>query len=596
MQDKSWVEKYRPQHCADLIGNEEAVASFTSWLRSWGKLAKTKKASLIVGPPGVGKTSLARAAAADFNFRVIELNASDTRTEKTISKAIAPASASLTLDSFSEASQSNLILMDEVDGVFGREDRGGLGAILNAIEDTPIPIVLTANDVEDERFDELRKVCLLVELHELRPRLLIILLRRIMNEEGAKVDTVTVETIVKRSHGDIRSAINDTQAAAAGHFHPLNIAQRTQLLDMEATLRKLFGSHEFNATRGALNQTEIALYKDDLLLLLQDILPYVYKSPEKLASAYDTLSRADIAYGRIGASRSRGIAPPPFNLPRRDAVPQWNLLPVALNELASIGIHEVDCSVDDALKASTRPSQKTVERYLYRLWTVDRICGRLARACHVSRKTARRDILPFLIGLFRVEEASGIDAATAMELEERDVEFLKAEAKSAPAPTGPAELLNPNGFKLSFMGKDKFIQLMRLGIKYDSSNRLFSLRRMDRLDSVEEGLSQIIGRPVKFARSEPGPEEKHTDLRIVKTCYVDAKEVPCDSCEFIEVCPTHFLQELKYCVCTQTLSDAQAYEKYVAKTRELLEQTRSLKKVAAKKAKPARRKTSTARD
>ena len=550
----------------DLVGNEEAVATFVSWLKSWtSKRGMTKKkACLLVGPPGVGKTSLARAAAKDFLFRVVELNASDVRTEKAIERALVPAIASLTLDSFSETSHGNLILLDEVDGVFGREDRGGLAAILSAIKDAPVPIALTANNVEDERFDDLRKACLVIDLYEIRPRPLLMLIQRMMSEEHVTIDPRTIEAIVRRSRGDIRSSINDVQAAAAGVFDVLT-APRTQQLDEEATLRGLFESHGFSKARRVLNETEIPLYKDELLLLLHDLLPYVYTSSQKLAVAYDSLSRADIAYGRIGASRSRGMGPPPFNMPRRDSVPQWNLLPVALNELASIGAQETDNPLQDALKSSPRPSRKTLERYQYRLWTIDRICSRLARTCHISKRTALRDVLPFLIGLFRIDEASGTETAVAMNLEDRDIEFLKGEANTALMPTGPAEMLDPADFKLPFMGKDKFIQLMRVGVKYDSRQRAFSVRRMDNLDSVEGSVSQIIGKPVKFIRPELASQQKGDHQKTTKLCYVDGREISCDACEFLEYCPTHFLEDLKYCVCKETLSNAEAYTKYRGK-------------------------------
>ena len=182
-----------------------------------------------------------------------------------------------------------------------------------------------------------------------------------------------------------------------------------------------------------------------------------------------------------------------------------------------------------------------------------------------------------------------------MELEERDTEFLNSEAKSAVTLTGRVETLDPNGFKLPFMGKDKFVQLMRVGIKYDSSTRAFSVRRMDNLDSVEGSLSQIIGKPVKFVRPAT-TEQKEVKLGIIKTCYVDAKEIPCDSCEFVESCPTHFLQDLKYCICTETLSDAQAYSRYVAKNQEFLQQMPPLKKAVVKKPKLAKRKKPSAHD
>jgi len=596
--DRSWAEKYRPQSCIELVGNEEAISKFVSWLRSWKpKASKAKKACLLVGPPGVGKTSLARAVANDLHYRVVELNASDVRTEKAIERALAPASASLTLDSFSDTSRSNLVLMDEVDGVFGREDRGGLGAILETVKETPVPIVLTANDVEDERFDDLRKTCSLIEMFEIRPRLLVMLIQRIITAEGVSLDNQTIETIVRRSHGDLRSTINDTQAAAAGVLNTSAMAGRTQLLAEDATLRQLFQSEDFNEARSALNRTEVPLYKDDLLLHLHDILPYVYTSLPKLAQAYDSLSCADITYGRIGASRSRGTAPPPFNLPRRDAVPQWSLLPVALNELASIGVQQTDLNVEDALKASARPSHKTVERYLYRLWTIDHVCDRLAKACHASKRTALQEILPYLIGLIRADETSGIETAAAMELEERDIEFLKGEAKSTVATGGPTETLDPNNFKLPFMGKDKFIQLMRVGIKYDSHARTFAVRRMDNLDSIEESVSQIVGRPVKFTRPDLSPVFEESLSTITKVCYVDSRAIQCESCDFVESCPSHFLQDLKYCICIETLSDSQAYDKYTTKNRELLEaETLPVRKSVVKKPKSTKRKKTSVRD
>jgi len=267
-----------------------------------------------------------------------------------------------------------------------------------------------------------------------------------------------------------------------------------------------------------------------------------------------------------------------------------------LNELASVGVQETDNSVEDALSTSTRPSQKTAERYQYRLWTINRICGKLATTCHISKRTALRDVLPFLIGLFRADADSGIETATAMDLEERDIEFLKGEAKSATTLTGSAEMLDPANFKLPYMGKDKFIQLMRIGIKYNSSARVFSVRRIDNLDSVEESLSQIVGKSLKFVRPELISEPKHASENITKVCYVDGKEMSCDTCDFVEACPTHFLPDLKYCICNETLSDEQAYREYVAKSQEYLKEMIPVKKAAIKKPKTGKKKKTSVRD
>ena len=560
-QNVGWTEKYRPKTAAMLLGNEAAVESFKAWLKQWTLKKKPTKACLLAGPPGVGKTTLARAAANDYNFRVIEMNASDVRTEKAIRTALAPASTSLTLDTFALGSRGNLILLDEVDGVFGREDRGGLAAILSAIKQSPVPIVLTANNVDDERFDDLKKACIVLHLYEVRPRLLVSLITHVLSEEERSLDEKVVRRIARESYGDIRSSLNDAQAIATSGIVTFR-STRTRELGERETLRGLFANKGFSAARRTLNETDIPLYRDDILLLLHDVLPYIYTTPDKLARAYDALSRADMGYGRVGASRSRGIMPPPFNRPRRDRVPEWSLLPVALNELASVGSQEPDNDVDHALDVAPRISQKTADRFQYRLWSLDHLSARVARVCHLSRRKALLEIVPSLIALFRISEQLGRNTAVTLELEERDIDFLVAESKIQPALKGPQELLDPKGFKLPYMGKDKFIQLMRAGISYDRAGGQFAVRKLDNLDAVEERVSAIMGKPIKFAREIVEEEALGNSLQ---ECYVDGTHVSCEACEFIDNCPTHSNPSLKFCLCDETLADPKGYEKYVAK-------------------------------
>eukprot|EP00879_Flechtneria_rotunda_P033739 GHRR01037467.1.p1 GENE.GHRR01037467.1~~GHRR01037467.1.p1 ORF type:complete len:104 (-),score=32.00 GHRR01037467.1:468-779(-) len=76
--DTLWVDKYKPQSCSELVGNNTLVAILKQWLFQWeavhlhGATAEqargggqgkpkdmTKKAVLLSGPPGIGKTSSA---------------------------------------------------------------------------------------------------------------------------------------------------------------------------------------------------------------------------------------------------------------------------------------------------------------------------------------------------------------------------------------------------------------------------------------------------------------------------------------------------------------------------------------------------------
>ena len=560
----SWTEKYRPTTVTMLLGNEEAVEQFTTWLKGWtGKRKPSKTACLLVGPPGVGKTSLARAAANDLHFRTLEMNASDVRTEKAIEKVLGPARVSMTLESYARDARKNLLLIDEVDGVFGREDRGGLGAVLSIIEKSPVPVVLTANNIDNERFLDLMKACLVIELAEIRPRLLVSLINHMLATEGRNLPAKFVKEVARSSHGDIRSAINDVQAAALGRVTEVG-SKRTRELDEKQTLTGLFGAKEVGRARRVLDETEIPLYRDELLLLVHDLLPYVYTSPEKLAQAYDVLSRVDVGYGRIGASRSRGMMPPPFNLPRREAVPEWSILPFVLNELATVGVLKVDNDVEHALQVASRSSIKVPERYQYRLWQLDRLCGRVARAVHTSKRTVLSSVVPFLVSLFQIDPERGREIASSLDLEEQDIAYLVAESKLESAPKGEEQILDPAGFKLPYMGKDKFIQLMRAGITYDRKGGKFAVRRLDNLDSVEERLSQIVSKPVKFRRPEQIATEQNEGV-VTKECYVDSKPVPCAKCEFIDDCPTHTITTMKYCLCDETLADPNSYDKYLAR-------------------------------
>lgn len=50
------------------------------------------------------------------------------------------------IDDKSKPSLKHVLLMDEVDGMAGNEDRGGLQELINLIKSTDIPIVCICND------------------------------------------------------------------------------------------------------------------------------------------------------------------------------------------------------------------------------------------------------------------------------------------------------------------------------------------------------------------------------------------------------------------------------------------------------------------
>ena len=99
-----WCEKYRAFCFADIKGQDLAIDKAKIFLRQFPK----KRALVLHGPPGIGKTSLAYAIAAENDSEILELNASDIRNKEKMREIISPASQQLSLFLISEALSSKI--------------------------------------------------------------------------------------------------------------------------------------------------------------------------------------------------------------------------------------------------------------------------------------------------------------------------------------------------------------------------------------------------------------------------------------------------------------------------------------------------------
>lgn len=117
------AERLRPHRLDDLVGNARARSALRSWAERWRDDGPpARRAAVLSGPPGVGKTSAAVALAEEFGWSLVEMNASDARNESSIEQVAGRASITHTLSDGPRGGFDSraLILLDEADCLTGR--------------------------------------------------------------------------------------------------------------------------------------------------------------------------------------------------------------------------------------------------------------------------------------------------------------------------------------------------------------------------------------------------------------------------------------------------------------------------------------------
>ncbi len=275
-------ERYMPQRIDDILGNDTAKEKIKKWILDWNR-NKLRKPILVYGQSGTGKTSFAYALKKEFDLELIELNASQFRNKKNVNNIMANTMMAGTL-----TGKKKIILIDDVD-ILQRKDRGGATEISKLIKEANIPIILTGGDPWIKKISAIRMQCELIQLRKISKRTIMKLLRTISQKEELEMMEEQLENIAENANGDVRSAINDLQAA-----HSVN---RDRKKDIFNVIREIFKAEKYtevkNLMRGDLNLDIVKLWIDENI-------PYEYSEKKDIARAYNYMSRSDIFQGRIG--------------------------------------------------------------------------------------------------------------------------------------------------------------------------------------------------------------------------------------------------------------------------------------------------------
>ena len=281
-----WSEKYRPQIISDMVGNEEARAAIVEWFVKW---KKGTKPLLLVGPPGIGKTTMAYLMAKQFGYDMIGLNASDVRSKSRINEILIPVLSNVSVLG------TPMIFVDEVDGIHGRGDYGGASALVDILKEPTVPIVLAANDDTSDKMKGVKKVVKIIHFKKIPPRLLRVYLENILKKQSVQLSPGSLFKVIDKSKGDIRSMINFAQSLVTG-FNPQTDSS-FESINVEDGVNAFFKANSIEEARGVLYSMQINP-REKINAFYSSIVTSNLDS-SSLAKYLETMSDADMLFGKI---------------------------------------------------------------------------------------------------------------------------------------------------------------------------------------------------------------------------------------------------------------------------------------------------------
>jgi replication factor C large subunit len=396
-----WTEKYRPSSLSEVIGNGKQKKDIEKWVYEW-KEGIPQKPLLLVGPAGIGKTTLAHLIASNFS-EFVELNASDKRSYDIIMNTVGE---SATTKSFF-GDDYKLIILDEVDGIHGNDDRGGARAIGQIIAKSQHPLIMIANDFYSKRIASIKTKAEVIKMQKVHTNSINAFLKRIAKTEKNEADPVAIKELAKQSNGDLRSAINTFQAVADGN-------ETFGSEDLEKISKKDERSTIFDSIRTVLKsktpkKVKKAMFiEEDPTLVMEYIaenIPREYEKKEEIKKAYENISKAEIYFGKARKTRNYGY---------------WKYA----SDFMSIG---VSLSKKDTYKKFTKLTSPTsfsiMSKTRGKRNLRDKIAEKISTKMHVSNSVAI-SMFPYFEIMFENDEEA-YDIADFLELDDDEIKRFR---------------------------------------------------------------------------------------------------------------------------------------------------------------------------
>lgn len=334
-----WVDKYKPTSVKQIIGQQgdnSNVKKLLRWLSSWHsnhgtgvnkKLVRPSpwakddngaffKAALLSGPPGIGKTTAAHLVCKELGMDVVEFNASDTRSQKLMSKEVGELLSSKSLLPFfqsggeSKTSAKHVLVMDEVDGMAGNEDRGGVGELISLIKNSKCPVICMCNDRNHTKIRSLAGYCFDLRFQKPRVEQIRGAMMSVCFKEKVQISPQALDEVISGTNCDIRQVLNNLSMWSSTEKKmnteqvktDANAAKKNIKLGPWDAVKKIFSSED-HKTMSLMDKSDLFFHDYSLLpLFVQE--NYLISSPHAAKKKTDSLhhiarAATSISYGDL---------------------------------------------------------------------------------------------------------------------------------------------------------------------------------------------------------------------------------------------------------------------------------------------------------
>jgi replication factor C large subunit len=350
-----------------------------------------------------------------MGWGVVEMNASDHRNADSIHRIAIRGAVGETFSDTGEFlstkdGRHKLIILDEADNVFGREDHGGIPAIAELIQTTKQPVILIVNDLYAlSRRSSAIKSARAISFNKINSNTMKALLRRIAEDQGVEISEKALEHIAENANGDMRAAVRDLQAVSLG---ALSVGDDdANVMDSRLSTKSMYDLmgeilHGSNAQKAKRTMMDIGETPDFVLKWLDENVPMEYKDHGDLERAFDRLSRADIFLGRVQRRQYYGF---------------WSY------------------ATDNMALGVTLAKNKLYHAWVqYRFpFTIMRMASsknargvegdvilKIGRECHASKAQTQTDILPYFQTLYQANKEFRLSMTLKLNVQQEEAAYL----------------------------------------------------------------------------------------------------------------------------------------------------------------------------